>query len=122
MLYQKAVLLSHDPAQKEEILRVLSTAIALDERPSFFSLRGAILLDMGKFKEALADFQKLSSTQGVTSGQLDAAMAEAQLGLKEFELAQTFLDSAKQKAAKGETVDAARLARIEKGILEGKKP
>ena len=122
VLFQKALLLSRDPAQKEEALRVLSSAIAMEERSSFLSLRGAIYLDTGKYREALTDFQKLSSTQGVKSGQLDAAMAEAQLGLKEYELAQTFLDSAKQKAASGETVDADRLKRIEKGILEGKKP
>jgi predicted ribosome quality control (RQC) complex YloA/Tae2 family protein len=49
---------------------------------------------------------------------VDAAVAEAYLGLNEVDLARQYYESAKQKASKGDKVDPARLERIEKRLEE----
>ena len=79
-----------------------------------------ILLGMGQFQKAVDDLQPLVNTQREAPAQLEAALAEAYLGLDNLKLARDYFDSASRKAAAGGTVDGARLRRVEQGLKQGK--
>ncbi len=112
MLQQKALLLARIPDKRREALDVVERALQIVQRPESHYLRGSLLLDLGEFMPALEDFQRVVQARGVRSGELECRMAEAYLGLNDATLARFYYDSAKEKAARGERMDLARLDRI----------
>ena len=124
VLRLKAALLAQNPARQGEALETIEHAIKIAERPEFFSVRGLLYLAQGKFTEAVADIQRFKDAQGRLSAELDAAMAEAYVGLQEYDLAKQFYESANAKAEKGETVNPGQLKKVKQQLDKAgeKKP
>ena len=64
------------------------------------------------------DIQRFADSQGVTTAEIDAALAEAYAALEERDLASQYYQSAKRKAADGDPVNAARMRRIEELLAQ----
>ena len=118
ILYRKAVLLAQDRSRLDEALQTIGLALQISERPEFLTARGAIYLAQEKFSDALKDLQRYAEIIGSTSADVDMTMAEIYLALHEKDLAQQYYDSAKQKTAKAQTPDTARIERLGKKLEE----
>jgi predicted Zn-dependent protease len=119
MLYRKATLLARDANRPEEALDVIEQAMNISARPEFVLVRGQLRLALGKYQDALLDFQRFADTQGGSTADLDLSMAEAYAGLGEYALAQQYCESAQRKASGGQEMDSARLKRVRTQIEEG---
>jgi tetratricopeptide (TPR) repeat protein len=116
ILYRKAALLGQDRNRLDEALQTINRALQISERAEFLLARGSIHLAQKKFNEALKDFQRYAELTGSTSAEEDTAMAEIYLALHEKDLARQYYESAKQKAAKEQKTDTARLDRLGKRL------
>ncbi len=121
VLFLKASLLSQDDRRIDDAIDAVTRAINEVQRPEYLGLRGALYLKKGKYAEALEDFRKRADTLGKSTSAVDAAMADAYLGMKEYDLAKQYVASARQKLQSGEQdgqADAAKLDAIEKRLAE----
>ena len=118
ILERKAALLAQIPDRHPEALETIERAIAVSQRPDFYYLRGFLRTALGQFPKAIEDFQRVSQTSGTPPANMDILMAEAYLGINDEVLARFYVNSAQEKAARGEALDYARLMRIENRLKE----
>lgn len=96
--YIKASFLRSDPSRLGDALEAANRAATLERRPDYVGLRGIIYLERKDYARALEDLRAVSAEVVETSAEVDAALAEAYLGVGETDLARSFYESAKRKA------------------------
>lgn len=112
MLARKSYIFAQLPGRKEEALAAIESAVQISPKPMFLYQRGYLRLERGEFANAIEDFQQFNRSGQVAPTNLDLLMAEAYLGLNNYDLARGYFESAQSKAAHGSPSDRARLARI----------
>lgn len=120
MFEKKAMLLMQLPGRTQEAFKSVQQALAIQQSPLAYYLRGRLQLKREHFAEAVEDFQRFDRSGQTPPGNLDALMAEAYLGLGNKKLAQAYLDSARDSEAAITQEDNARLARVA-AALEAKE-
>lgn len=116
--HQRAILLAQDPRRRQEASVLLDELIASDPRPDYLLLRAQLNLSDERYDAALADLGEVSRLQSETAPAVDMAIAEAYVGLGDFERAKSYLDQARRKA-QNENLSLPRLERLETAINEG---
>lgn len=119
VLFQKARLLAARPESQDRAIEVISTAISVSDQPEFRALRGTIHLEQGAFEEARGDLQAAVNALPNTTAMLDMALAEALVGLQQYNAARPFFLSAQRKHEAGQIVDLERLGRLGRDIEQG---
>jgi tetratricopeptide (TPR) repeat protein len=112
MLARKSYIFAQLPGREEEALAAIESAVQISPKPMFLYQRGYLRLERGDFADAIEDFQQFNRSGQVAPSNLDLLMAEAYLGLKNFDLARGYFESAREKAGQGTSRENARLARI----------
>ena len=117
VLHQRALLLAQDPRRRQEADALLDELIAADPRPDYLLLRAQLNLAEERYDAALTDLLEVGRVQSETTAAADAAMAEAYLGLQDYERAQSYLEQARNKAQNA-NVSLPQLERLEAAIRE----
>ena len=117
VLYQAAILMFRLKGPTSEATGLVTRAIGLRERDEYYFLRASIHLDRSAYEDALGDLQKIDRYRVRNSATLDLALAEAYLGVSEYELGRQYYESALGASSKGEAVSAERLSHLE-SLLE----
>lgn len=121
VLQQKSVILSQLPGRKDDALAAIQRAIDIKPNPTYFYFRGVIRLDKGDYNNAIEDFQRVDNVGGGGFTNIDLLMADAYLGLNNFNLAQSYYEVAESKVAQQKDVDSGRMNRIKLRLLEESK-
>ncbi|MBI2423880.1 MAG: tetratricopeptide repeat protein [Candidatus Hydrogenedentes bacterium] len=118
ILYRKAYMLSQTPGKEADALAAVESAVTLDPKVEYRTLRGYLLLTAKRYQEALDDFGFISNSIPLTTASIDAATAECHLALGNMELARQYFDSARRKLAANDTATASRLQQLEPQLQE----
>jgi tetratricopeptide (TPR) repeat protein len=113
IIFRKASLLARERSRLRDALGLVDKALALRTDNEYRSLRGYIYLALENYQEALQDFQVLAQSYTTTPAQIDLAIAESYLGIRDFNMGRRFYDLAVKKAGEGEVLDRERLSRVE---------
>lgn len=117
VLHQAAILVFRLKGPTSEATGLVTRAIGLRERDEYYFLRASMRLDQSAYEDALGDLQQIDRYRVRNSATLDLALAEAYLGVREYELARQYFESALGASSKGEAVSAERLSRL-RSLLE----
>jgi hypothetical protein len=99
----------------------VTRAIERNPRPEYLVLRGLSRLALEDYTGALIDLRDAATGMHTAPARLDAALAEAYLGLEELDLAKTYLESARRKEADGDRSATDHLGRLDK-LLKRHQP
>ena len=114
VLYQTTLLTSRLEGATLEAMSMITRAIALRQRPEYYYLRATLYLRESEYPQALSDLQSIERYQVNYQAALDLALAEAYLGVGEFNLARQYYKAAAGGSSSGLRVSAERLERLGK--------
>ena len=100
ILFTKSKIQAQSVGTLAQALDTVNEALASRKEPEFITLRGLISVGLGKFQQAVDDLQPLANTQRESSGQLEAALAEAYLGIEGRQIGAAALRSSGLKRPK----------------------
>ncbi|WP_457589903.1 tetratricopeptide repeat protein [Fusobacterium polymorphum] len=116
--------LGYDPKKVEEVLEHSNRAIELERNDTwFFEVKGVILLDTGRYEEAikvLLESRQISIDKNDVVDGEDFELAYCYIGIGDKENAQKYLDSARDSVTQRGVLNdylKEKIEEIEKGIL-----
>lgn len=99
-------------------LASVSRALAVEERPEYYGLRGQIRMRQQDYRGALDDLNA-ARANGPASAAVDAALAEVHVALGDAAKAREFLESARERAAAGDQLPEGRLDAVARQLDGG---